>query len=68
MLTQVIGAAGHGGSSRVGDGGVGPITSSTNGGAAGGYGAGGAGAILITSGLRSGGDGSPGLIVIEEYS
>ena len=68
MTSQVVGMGGAGADGMFGGGGVGPVTSSANGGNALGVAAGGAGALLITSGLRSGGSGAQGMIIIDEYS
>lgn len=64
--TEIV-SGGRGGSTNVGGGGVGKITASA--GAAGtGYGAGGSGGTCGASTANSGGVGTAGLIIVEEYS
>jgi hypothetical protein len=62
-----IGSSGGGGSSKFGGGGA-PTAAAGNGAAATGYGSGGSGALTGASTVRTGGNGTAGCIVIDEYS
>jgi hypothetical protein len=64
---SAVGVGGNGGSGQFGDGGLGSTTAG-NGAAATGNGAGGAGAFTGASAVRTGGNGSPGAVIVEEYS
>lgn len=71
----VVAASGHGGEHPMGQGGVpetwsgspGSGAAGSNGGAGTGFGAGGAGGSQINSGSKTGGDGAPGGVIIQEY-
>lgn len=64
---SAIGVGGNGGSGTFGDGGLGSTTAG-NGAAGTGNGSGGAGAFTGASAVRTGGNGAPGIIIVEEYS
>lgn len=66
VATPIV-ASGHGGNGPFGGGGVG-IVAVGNGNAATGYGAGGGGAATGASAVRTGGNGTAGVIVIDEYA
>ena len=67
MTTQTTGIGAQGGDTSAGAGGT-QVTAANNGTNADGNGAGGGGALVITSGLRSGGAGTAGMIIIDEYA
>lgn len=71
LCSTINGQAGSGGDSFLGTGGLGPsyATAGALAGTAGGtYGGGGSGAIVLNSTLgRSGGDGAPGVVIVELY-
>lgn len=61
--------AGDGGSSRLGGGGIGIVNTTLPGGTATGFSAGGGGAAAVNNQpAQAGGNGSPGLVIIREYS
>lgn len=66
VATPIV-ASGNGGSSVFGGGGVG-IVAVGNGNAAGGFGAGGGGSATGASAARTGGNGTAGVIVVDEYA
>lgn len=67
IVAGPIGASGPGGPSVFGGGGLG-IVAVGNGNAATGFGAGGGGALTGASAVRTGGNGTGGCIVVDEYS
>ncbi|WP_213881190.1 hypothetical protein [Pseudomonas sp. dw_358] len=68
IASLTVGYAGQGANSPLGAGGASTNTSS-NGNAGSSYGAGGGGALaLASSAIRTGGAGSPGIVIIEEFS
>lgn len=67
IVATPIGVSGNGGDSPFGGGGK-SITAVGNGNAAGGFGAGGGGAFTGASAVRTGGNGSAGCWLVDEYS
>lgn len=66
LIAGAAAIAGNGASGPLGSGGLAPDVPAA-GGAASGYGAGGAGAVCTTS-SKAGGAGSPGVVIIDEYT
>jgi hypothetical protein len=67
LIVTPVGVSGGGGSSNFGGGGVG-ITAVGNGNAGGGFGAGGSGSMTGASAVRTGGSGTAGCWIVDEYS
>lgn len=67
IVATAIGHGGNGGGSVFGKGGIGVIAAA-NGNAAIGYGAGGGGALTGASAVRTGGNGTAGIIAVDEYA
>lgn len=67
LIVTPVGVSGGGGSSNFGGGGVG-IAAAGNGNAGGGFGAGGSGSLTGASAVRTGGSGTAGCWVVDEFS
>jgi hypothetical protein len=67
VVAGPVGVSGNGGSGLYGDGGIG-VAVAGNGVAGGGNGGGGSGGLTGASAVRTGGAGSGGIIIVEEYS